>query len=101
VRGQKLAVARTRLQKAHCRAGAVTRRFSRAVARGRVISQGAAPGRKLASGAAVSLRVSKGRAPVKVTLCYRRHTVHVTRAVATKLRRHGAKLGLCRKPIKR
>jgi len=49
----------------------------------------------------VSLRVSKGRAPVKVTLCYRRHTVHVTRAVATKLRRHGAKLGLRRKPIKR
>jgi len=97
-----LAVARTTLQAAHCSAGTITRRFSRTVAKGRVISQAAAAGKQLANGASVNLVVSKGRAPfrppLRVTLCYRHHTVHVTRAVARTLRKHGATLGACRKP---
>src|SRR6266576_3977085 len=94
IRGRPLAAARTTLQEAHCSAGAITRRFSR-VARGRVISQAMAPGKQLANGASVNLVVSKGRAPFRLTLCYRHRTVHVTRAVAIKLRRLGAKLGAC------
>jgi len=94
IRGRPLAAARTTLREAHCSAGAITRRFSR-VARGRVISQAMAPGKQLANGASVNLVVSKGRAPFRLTLCYRHRTVHVTRAVAIKLRRLGAKLGAC------
>jgi hypothetical protein len=60
-----------------------------------VISQAMAPGMQLANGASVNLVVSKGRAPFRLTLCYRHRTVHVTRAVAIKLRRLGAKLGAC------
>jgi len=101
VKSQTLATARTNLLAAHCAAGAINRRFSRTVRLGRVISQGAAPGTRLAKGASVALLVSKGRAPlrppVRVTLCYRHHTVHVTRAVARRLRRHGATLGPCRR----
>jgi Divergent InlB B-repeat domain/PKD domain/PASTA domain len=101
VKGQTLATARTNLQTAHCVSGAITRRFSRIVRLGRVISQGVPPGTQLARGASVALVVSKGRAPlrppVRVTLCYRHHTVHVTRAVARRLRRHGATLGPCRR----
>jgi hypothetical protein len=41
------------------------------------------------------------RPPAKVALCYRRHTVRVTKAAATKLRKHGAKLGACKKAKKR
>jgi beta-lactam-binding protein with PASTA domain len=67
------------------------------VRKGRVISQAVAPGKQLATGARVNLAVSKGRAPFKVTLCYRHHTVQVTRAVAKRLRSHGARLGACRK----
>jgi hypothetical protein len=33
----------------------------------------------------------------KVTLCFRHHTVHVTKAKAKTLRKHGAKLGACKK----
>ena len=101
VKQRFLATARTKLRAAHCSVGTITRRFSRTVAKGRVISQGAAPGKQLRSGAAVNLVVSKGRAPfrppLRVTLCYRHHTVHVTRAVAKRLRSHGATLGACRK----
>jgi hypothetical protein len=101
VKQRLLATARTKLRAAHCSVGTITRRFSRTVAKGRVISQGAAPGKQLRSGAAVNLVVSKGRAPfrppLRVTLCYRHHTVHVTRAVAKRLRSHGATLGACRK----
>ena len=101
VRRQLLAVARAKLQDAHCSAGAITRRFSRAVAKRRVISQAAAPGKRLANGALVNLVVSKGRAPfrppARVTLCYRHRTVHVTKAVAGRLRKQGATLGPCRK----
>jgi hypothetical protein len=32
-----------------------------------------------------------------VTLCFRHHTVHVTKAKAKTLRKHGAKLGACKK----
>jgi hypothetical protein len=95
VRGQTLATARTNFATAHCSAGAITRRYSRTVRIGRVISQGVAAGTQLADGAAVALVVSKGRAPAKVTLCYRHQTVHVTRAVARRLLRHGARLGPC------
>jgi PASTA domain-containing protein len=101
VRRLLLATARTRLLAAHCSAGTITWRFSRTIGKGRVISQAATPGKQLASGAKVNLVVSKGRAPfrppLRVTLCYRHHTVHVSRAVAKRLRRHGALLGACRK----
>jgi hypothetical protein len=94
IKGRPLASARTTLQAAHCSAGAITRRFSRAIAKGRVISQAAAPGKQLANGASINLLVSKGRAPL--ALCYRHRTVHVTRAVAARLIRQGARLGACR-----
>jgi hypothetical protein len=86
--------ARTRLRAAHCSVGTITRRFSRVVASGRVLSQAVVPGKQLANGAPVKLAVSKGRV---VMLCYRHHTLHVTKAVAKKLGRHGASLGACRK----
>lgn len=97
VKHRLLVTARTRLRAAHCTAGTISRHFSRVVRKGRVISQAVAPGKQLASGAGVNLAVSKGRAPFKVTLCYRHHTVHVTRAVAKRLRSHGARPGACRK----
>jgi hypothetical protein len=31
-----------------------------------------------------------------VTICYRHHTLHVTRAVWRRLHKHGATLGRCR-----
>jgi PASTA domain len=97
VKGKTLAAASTSLQAAHCRTGAIKRRYSSKVRKGRVISQGVAAGTRLANGAAVSLVVSKGRAPVKVTVCYRHRTLHVTKAVAKKLYTRGATLGPCRK----
>jgi len=57
------------------------------------MSQGVVAGTKLANAAAVSLVVSKG--PVKVTICYRHRTLHVTRAVWRRLHKHGATLGRC------
>jgi hypothetical protein len=36
----------------------------------------------------------------KVTLCYHHHTIHVTKAKARTLRKHGATLGACKKPKK-
>jgi beta-lactam-binding protein with PASTA domain len=97
VKGKTLAGAMASLQAAHCRTGAIRRRYSSRVRKGRVISQGVAAGTKLANGAAVSLAVSKGRAPVKVTVCYRHRTLHVTKAVARNLRKRGATLGACRR----
>jgi len=70
--------------------------FSKTVSKGRVVSQSAAAGRHLANGAAVNLAVSKGPRQVRVVLCYRYHTLHVTKAVAKKLRKRGATLGRCR-----
>jgi len=102
LKSRMLAGARTILQTSHCSAGAIARRYSRAFSKGRVISQGAVPGTRLPSGAAVNLVVSKGRAPAtRVTLCYRSRTVHVTKAVARKLRRVGATIGICRKTATR
>ncbi|HEX6680045.1 MAG TPA: PASTA domain-containing protein [Gaiellaceae bacterium] len=100
VKGKTLAAASASLQAAHCKTGVVTRRYSSKVLRGRVISQGVAAGTNRADGAAVSLVVSKGiapfRPPVRVTVCYRHRTLHVTRAVWRRLHRHGATLGRCR-----
>jgi Carboxypeptidase regulatory-like domain len=47
--------------------------------------------------------VAKPQKPKRalVTLCYRRHTVHVTAAKAKKLRKHGAKSGACKKKTKK
>jgi len=95
--GQTLGAAETALPAAHCSAGTIRSVYSRVVAKGRVVSQSAPAGQQLANGTSVNLAVSKGRRPAKVTLCYRHHTVHVTKAVARRLRRHGAKLGTCRK----
>ena len=100
VKGKTLAVASASLQAAHCKTGAITRRYSSNVRQGRVISQGLAAGTQRANGAAVSLVVSRGVAPfrpaVRVTICYRHRTLHVTRAVWRRLHRHGATLGRCR-----
>jgi hypothetical protein len=101
VKGKTLAAASASLQAAHCKTGVLTRRYSTKVAKGRVISQGVAPGTTIANGSLVALVVSKGRAPfrppVRVTICYRHHTLHVTRAVWRRLHRHGATLGRCRR----
>jgi hypothetical protein len=97
VKGKSLAGASTSLQVAHCKTGAIRRRYSSRVRKGRVISQGVVAGTKLANGAGVSLVVSKGRAPVRMTICYHHRTLHVTKAVATKLRKRGATLGPCRR----
>ena len=100
VRGKTLTAASASLQAAHCKTGAITRRYSSKVRKGRVISQGIAAGTQRANGAAVSLVVSKGvapfRPPVRVTVCYRHRTLHVTRAVWRRLHKHGATLGRCR-----
>jgi hypothetical protein len=105
VLGLTVAGAQGALTAAHCSLGTARLAFSSAVAAGRVISQGAAAGSTLANGAAVDLVVSKGKAPKKpparVTLCYRHHTVHVTKAAAKKLRKHGATAGACRKTKKK
>ena len=42
-------------------------------------------------------RAAKKAPPKKVTLCYRHHTVRVTRAKAKTLRKRGAKLGACKR----
>ena len=61
VRGQKLAVARTRFVRANCRLGKVKRAYSPRVKSGRVISQRPRAGARLAELAKVDLVVSRGR----------------------------------------
>jgi uncharacterized delta-60 repeat protein len=61
VRGQKLAVARTRLIRANCRLGNVKRAYSRRVKSGRVISQRPRARARLPERANVNLVVSRGR----------------------------------------
>lgn len=61
VRGQTLAAARTRLARAGCRVGTVTRAYSRTVRKGRVISQRPRPRARLAESSKVKLVVSRGR----------------------------------------
>jgi hypothetical protein len=100
VKGNTLAGASATLQAAHCRTGAITRRYSARARKGRVIAQGVAAGTHLANNAPVALVVSKGpapfRPPVRVTICYRHRTLHVTRTVWRRLHKHGATLGRCK-----
>jgi hypothetical protein len=62
LKGKKLAAAKSALTQAHCKAGKVTKKFSK-VKRGRVISQRPKAGTNLAAGAKVDLVVSKGKKP--------------------------------------
>jgi uncharacterized repeat protein (TIGR02543 family) len=94
--GRTVAAAQAALTAARCLLGRRASAYSRTVARGRIVSQSPSAGAHRPSGAAVNIVVSKGRKVVKVTVCYRRHTLRVTQAVARKLRRHGATLGPCR-----
>jgi uncharacterized delta-60 repeat protein len=61
VRGRKLALARSAIERAHCRVGKVTRRASQSMRRGRVISQRPKPGATLPNSGKVDLFVSRGR----------------------------------------
>jgi uncharacterized repeat protein (TIGR01451 family) len=61
VRGRLLPAARRALARARCKAGEVTRRYSRKVGKGRVISQDEAPGTRLGPGTTVDVVVSRGR----------------------------------------
>jgi beta-lactam-binding protein with PASTA domain len=58
--GLKLAKAKARIKKAHCRVGKVTKRFSTRKKKGRVLSQRPKPRKTLKSGAKVNLVVGKG-----------------------------------------
>ncbi len=62
VKGKKLAAAKRALTQAHCKAGKVTKKFSK-VKKGRVISQRPKPGTNLAPDAKVNLVISKGKRP--------------------------------------
>ena len=88
--------AATALKAAHCSLGRRGSAYSKTVPKGRIVSQSPPAGSQGASGAPVNVVVSKGRRVAKVTICYRHRTIRVTRAVAKKLRRHGATLGPCR-----
>jgi uncharacterized delta-60 repeat protein len=61
VRHKTLRAARSSLTKAHCRVGAVERRYSASVAEGRVLLQRPRPQTRLAELSRVSLVVSRGR----------------------------------------
>jgi hypothetical protein len=63
VRGRTLKQAKSRIQRARCKAGRVARAYSRSVRRGSVISQTPRPGARMKQGARVSIVVSKGRRP--------------------------------------
>jgi Divergent InlB B-repeat domain/PASTA domain len=58
--GLKLAKARARIKKAHCRVGKVTKKFSTRKKKGRVLAQRPKPRKSLKSGAKVNLVVGKG-----------------------------------------
>jgi len=58
--GQRLTAAKTRLIRAHCRVGRVTKKRSRAAKRGRVLSQTPKPGKTLGRGGRVALKIGKG-----------------------------------------
>jgi uncharacterized repeat protein (TIGR01451 family) len=58
--GLGLKKARTRIVRAHCRVGKVTKKFSTRRKKGKVLSQKPKPGRLLAAGANVNLVVGKG-----------------------------------------
>ena len=60
LRGKTIGQSRTALQAKKCRLGAITRAFSRTVAKGRVISQTKPAGATLPRNAPVGIKVSKG-----------------------------------------
>ena len=55
----KLAKARTKIARAHCRVGTITRKHVAARLRGKVIAQSPRAGRRLANGARVRLTVGR------------------------------------------
>jgi beta-lactam-binding protein with PASTA domain len=59
--GLTLAKAESKIRKARCRTGKITRRASSARKRGKVIGQSPNAGRRLANGGKVRLTVGKGR----------------------------------------
>jgi serine/threonine-protein kinase len=61
VRRRTLAAARTRLRRAHCALGAVSRVYSGKVAKGLIVTQRPGPGARLARGGHVRVTVSRGR----------------------------------------
>jgi beta-lactam-binding protein with PASTA domain len=58
--GMSLAKARSKIRRAHCRVGSISRTSSRRATKGRVLAQAVKPGRKLRPGARVNLIVGKG-----------------------------------------
>jgi beta-lactam-binding protein with PASTA domain len=58
--GLTLAKARTRIGKAHCKVGTVTRAYSSTARLGKVLAERPKPGTRLKNGAKVSLTVGKG-----------------------------------------
>ena len=62
VKGKTLAAAKSALTTAHCKAGKVTKKFSK-VKKGHVTSQRPKPGTNLAAGAKVKLVISRGKKP--------------------------------------
>jgi hypothetical protein len=58
--GLKLAKAKTRIKKAHCRVGKVTKKTSPANKKGKVLKQSPKAGKKLKNGGKVKLTVGKG-----------------------------------------
>jgi beta-lactam-binding protein with PASTA domain len=57
--GQTLAKAKTKIKRAHCRTGKITRKHVSAKKRGKVIAQSPRPGRRLRNGAKVNLTVGR------------------------------------------
>lgn len=58
--GLSVGKAKSKLARAHCRVGRVTRKVSTAGKKGKVLSQTPSPRRKLKSGAKINLTVGKG-----------------------------------------
>ena len=100
VTGLSLGAAQTALLGANCSLGGVASAYSKTVKKGAIISQSSPAGTQLASGAAISVVVSKGPIPKKrlVLMCRKGRTVRVPASQVKKLRKHGAKLGACKKP---
>jgi alpha-tubulin suppressor-like RCC1 family protein len=59
--GQKLATAKAKIRKRHCRVGKVSWQRSRASLKGRVLRQSPKAGARLGNGARINLRAGKGR----------------------------------------
>jgi len=58
--GRTLASARTRIRRAHCRVGHITRKFSSRRLKNHVLRQSPRAGRRLPNGSRVNLTVGKG-----------------------------------------